>query len=332
MSAWIIKSVINVACILLTLCPTSQIKLWRDPKLACYPGRQTMVDGCCSEGNECRVDIINQWSIVHSHLSYAIDVCPVNKIHYFSCCRLKYAFLNWSSRHRLNNKGTLNLPLEGFWGMQTCPWPRAGPPFSGCREVKVFENRKYSRSGSHSGISLLHWSNSSLREPNAQCQRWNISLRWFIYHWNVGTWRVWDSLGLINPGNFIIQRTMNLGRLHCIRGKQIHKHWIIDRYRLHMCHDHHQNAWNWYLCVVFCDDNEACHVVNKGLILPQIVSFPCNKLLTGFVWNLSLVNIHLGWWIQLFGCLIGYRVRCQRCRLTFILLIAENIDLPKLGI
>jgi hypothetical protein len=58
--AYIINRVINVSCIALTLCSTSWTKLWRDPKLACFPGRQTMVDGRCGEGNECRVDFINQ--------------------------------------------------------------------------------------------------------------------------------------------------------------------------------------------------------------------------------------------------------------------------------
>jgi len=115
--ACIINRVINVSCNPHALCSTSWTKLWRDPKHACFPGRQTMVDGHCGEGNECQVDFINQWSNFHSHLLYAIEVCPVNKIHNFSRCKLKLALLNWLSRQRLNKKGTLNLPHKRSWGM-----------------------------------------------------------------------------------------------------------------------------------------------------------------------------------------------------------------------
>jgi len=115
--AWIITTVINVSCIALRLCSTSWTKLWRDPILACFLGWQTMVDGCCGEGNECRVDYINQWSIFYSHLSNAIEVCPVNKIYNFSRCKSNLALLNWSSRQRLSKKWILNLPHERLRGI-----------------------------------------------------------------------------------------------------------------------------------------------------------------------------------------------------------------------
>jgi len=102
--ACIISRVINVSCIALRLCSTSWTNLWQDHKLACFPGRQTMEYGCCGEGNVCRIDFINQWSIFHSHLSYAIEVCPVNKIHNFSPCKSKLALLNWLSRQQLNKR------------------------------------------------------------------------------------------------------------------------------------------------------------------------------------------------------------------------------------
>jgi hypothetical protein len=60
------------------------------------------VDGRWGEGNECQVDFINQWSIFNSHLSYAIEVCPVNMLHNFSRCKSKLALLNWSSRQWLS--------------------------------------------------------------------------------------------------------------------------------------------------------------------------------------------------------------------------------------
>jgi len=116
-SGYIIDCVIDVSSIALTLYSTSWTKLWQHPRLDCCPGRQTMVDGCCGEGNEFRVDFFNQWFIFHSRLSYAIEVCPVYKIHNFSSCKSKLALLNWSSRQRLNMKGTLNLPHECLWGM-----------------------------------------------------------------------------------------------------------------------------------------------------------------------------------------------------------------------
>jgi len=85
--AFIMPCVIIVSCIALTLCCTSLTKLWRDPKLTCFPGRQTILDGPWGEGNECWVDFINHWSIFHSCLSYEIAVRPVNMINNFSCCK-----------------------------------------------------------------------------------------------------------------------------------------------------------------------------------------------------------------------------------------------------
>ena len=82
-----------------------------------------------------------------------------------------------------------------------------------------------------------------------------------------------------------------MGGLDRIRGKGIHKYRIIDSYRIHTCHDHCWNASKGCLGVVFCPNDEACHVVNKGLISPQISSFPCDQLLTGFIWILPLANI-----------------------------------------
>ena len=126
-----IHRMINVPCIALTLCSTSCTSLWRDTQLACSPCQQTMVDGGCGERNGCQVEFINQWSILHSHLSYAIEVCPVNMIHNISLCKSNLAFLNGSSRKWIKSEGTLNLPHEGVWGVSSCPLPIARLPFSG---------------------------------------------------------------------------------------------------------------------------------------------------------------------------------------------------------
>jgi hypothetical protein len=117
---------------------------------------------------------------------------------------------------------------------------------------------------------------------------------------------------------------MNLRGLHCIRGKGIHKHCVIERYRLHTCHDHHRNTWKGCLGVVFCADTEACQVVNNGLISPQISSFPRNQLLSGFVWILPLVNIYISRWIQSLIRIVGHLLGCQRCMLAFILLLHQQ--------
>ena len=126
-----IHRMINVYCISLTLCSTYWTKLWWDPILVCFPGRQSMVDGGHGEGNECLVDFINQWSMFHSHLSYAIEVCPVNKIDNFSHCKSILVLINWSSSQRWNYKGCLTVPHECLWGILTCPWPMARQPCSG---------------------------------------------------------------------------------------------------------------------------------------------------------------------------------------------------------
>jgi len=115
--ACIINFVIVVSCIALTLCSTSWTKLWQNPKLSSFHGQLTMVDGSHGEGNEWQVDFINQWSTFHSHLSYAIGECPVNKIYNFSRCKLKLVLLNSSSRQRLLKKGSLNLLYERLWSM-----------------------------------------------------------------------------------------------------------------------------------------------------------------------------------------------------------------------
>jgi hypothetical protein len=103
---------------------------------------------------------------------------------------------------------------------------------------------------------------------------------------------------------------------------------IIDRYRLHMCHDNRQNSWMGCLGVVFCAKDEDSLVVNKELISPRISRFPCNQLLNGFVCILRLLNLVFSEWIQSFWHWIEYVLRCLRCRLVFILIrLRDNIDL-----
>jgi hypothetical protein len=57
--SWINYQVIEVSYIALTLCSTSRAKLAGDPELACILGRQTMVDGLCTECIECRGHYMN---------------------------------------------------------------------------------------------------------------------------------------------------------------------------------------------------------------------------------------------------------------------------------
>ena len=155
-------------------------------------------------------------------------------------------------------------------------------------------------------IGVLKWCIIAAQEQIIFAKAWctlsgmeTIS-RWFILNWNVGTWRVWVLLGWINPGDFLIPPTMNLGSLHCICGKGIYKYHIIDGYRLPTCHYHHQNTQKSCLGNVFCANDNACHVINTGLISPQISSFHSNQLLTGFVSILRLVYIYITRQIELF--------------------------------
>ena len=177
---------------------------------------------------------------------------------------------------------------------------------------------------------MRHGSQSSLRDPGAQCQRWKQALRGFIYHWNVGPWRVWVSLGWIYPGNYVIPPTMNLGGLHSLHGNRIPKHRIIESYSPRTCYEYHHNAWKGCLGVVYCGDDEACHVINKGLISPQIPWFPCNQLLTRFIWIRSRVNIYISGRIQSIKLFIGYFLGCQWIWLEYILLFLIKIHLRTL--
>ena len=152
-------------------------------------------------------------------------------------------------------------------------------------------------------------------------------LRWFIYRWNVGTWRVSVSLGRIDYGNFPITPTINLGGLHCIHGRGIHTHPMIDCYRLDMCHDHRWNTGRHCVGIVICAHDDACNVVNKVPISPQISGVPCNQSLAFFVCIFPLVNMHISGQIQSFKHLIWHRLGCQPHRLTFIILLRVNIDL-----
>jgi len=122
----IIHGVINVSCIALRLCSAAWTKLWKDAQPACDPGQQTMVDVCHGEGNECWVDFINWWSMIHSHLFDAMKVCPVNTINNVSQGKLTCALRNWLSKQRSNKKVTLELPHYCLWGMSTCAWPISG--------------------------------------------------------------------------------------------------------------------------------------------------------------------------------------------------------------
>jgi len=124
--------------------------------------------------------------------------------------------------------------------------------------------------------------------------------------------------------------TMNLGSLHPMCGKGIHKHLIIDSYRLQTCHDHRWNIWKGCLGIVFCADDEAYHVVNKRLISPQIHSFPFNQLLTSFIWILPLLIIYISGRIQSFKRLIRYLLGCQWRRFVSILFLWDIIVLPTL--
>ena len=114
---YIINHLINDSCIVLIMCCTSCTNLWRDTKFECIQDWQAMVDGPNGGGNECWVNFINQWSLIHPHLLYAIDLCPVYNIFNFNCCKSKLVLIKWLSRLWLNKQWTFNWPHECIWGI-----------------------------------------------------------------------------------------------------------------------------------------------------------------------------------------------------------------------
>ena len=123
---------------------------------------------------------------------------------------------------------------------------------------------------------------------------------------------------------------MNLSNLHRILGRGIHKHRMIESYSIHTCRDHRWNARKRSLGVVFYADNETCHVVSTGHISPDDSSFPCNQLFAGFVRILPVVSISICGRIKSFRQSIRHLLGCQQCRLTFILRVRGEMELPTL--
>jgi len=94
---WIIIHMISVSCIPLTLFFTSWTKLWQDTTQACFMDRQTIMDCCCGENNECGVEFINQQFLWYSHSLYAIEAYPLDMIYNFTMWKANLTLLNWSS-------------------------------------------------------------------------------------------------------------------------------------------------------------------------------------------------------------------------------------------
>jgi len=140
-------------------------------------------------------------------------------------------------------------------------------------------------------------------------------------------WRGWVSQGWINPTNFLILPTVNLGGLHHIHCEGIHKRHTIDTYRHYSYHSHHRDIRTSSLDTVLFADDVASQIVNKGLIPPHFFIFWCNQLLTIFVCILPLVNIYFSRQIQLLKWLVEYLLGCQGHWLKYILLLQDNIDL-----
>jgi len=141
-------------------------------------------------------------------------------------------------------------------------------------------------------------------------------------------WRVCVSLGCINSGGFLMPPRTRLGHLQYFCGNAMHKHCIFSTYSLHTCHDHCWNAWKSCLGIVFCAHHEACHVFNKELISPLISSFPCNQLITGYVWIHSILDTYMCGRIQSSEPFIESRVGWQGRRVLFILSLRWNSDCP----
>jgi hypothetical protein len=95
---WLIIHIISVSWVPLTLFFTSWTELWRDTAHAFFLDRQTIVDCCCGESNECGVEFINQWFLCYSPLLYTIEAHLIHMIYNIAMWKANLTLLNWSSR------------------------------------------------------------------------------------------------------------------------------------------------------------------------------------------------------------------------------------------
>jgi hypothetical protein len=121
---------ISDSCMAYTLCCPSVTTLWRDPIVGCFQVKIVYLSLVVVRGKTVLLIVSMKDQSWKSHISYAIAVCPVIKIHNLSYRKWKLAFVNWSSRQWSNKKVTLILPHECLWGNYTRPWPRSRLPFS----------------------------------------------------------------------------------------------------------------------------------------------------------------------------------------------------------
>jgi len=139
-------------------------------------------------------------------------------------------------------------------------------------------------------------------------------------------WRVWLSPDSINSGDFRIPPTMNMGGIHHIPWKGIPNHRIIDSYRLHTCREHFQHAGRivWAL-----DSALKMRPVTSSTSRsesPLISIFPCNQLLSGFIWIIPLDSIYIFGLIQLFTPWVRLFLECQQCRVQLMLHLRDKKD------
>ena len=169
-------------------------------------------------------------------------MCQASKINLFIPGKLKLPLRNWLSTQWIHHEMTVNLLHKYLCSMLNCPLWKAKVTLSGSQCATLFKIHEHSILICFSRITVMHRSRYSWREPDAQYQQWTPSLRWCMYPRHAGTWRVSNSLGWINPGDFLIPPTMHLGRLHCICGKGIHNQYLIACYRLQQCYDYERNT------------------------------------------------------------------------------------------
>jgi hypothetical protein len=91
-----------------------------------------------------------------------------------------------------------------------------------------------------------------------------------------------------------------------------------------------QNPWQSSLGIVFCANDEAVRVINKAPILPQISTIQWAQFLPAYVWIISLVNIVISSWIPLVSHKVWYVLGCQPLKISFILHVLHNLDIPVL--
>jgi len=232
------------------------------------------------------------------------EVCPMNDIHNFSSYHLTLTILNWNLKAMIKQEGNFELTSQTFVrGVNLSLSNSQATKF--WMPVNVFGRNTESKL-----IEVFQQYTITLREQVIFTQTWYTMFVMTIMFGIICLWlkcRHMEGLSLSGPmksSGFPHTTNYESEWSSPYWWQRDSPNWQFDGYWLYTCHNPHWNVWICCLGIVFCVNDEACHIIIKGLISRLVSSFPCNQLHTGFIWNLPLVNIYIFWQIQLFKYLI----------------------------